>query len=854
MKKLLLVVALYALCINQIFAREVPAATARLVGAHFLQQKGGLDSENELKVIYAPMSAGQVSFYVYGTSNSFVIVAGDDAVAPILGYAADHQFIAEKMPVQISSFLDGYTEQIDAIVAAHANASPEVARQWQALQANEPQPAAKTTAVSPLLAVTWNQSPYYNADCPYDWAGGGVSVTGCVATAMAQVMKFWSWPTTGVGMHSYSSSCCGSLYANFGSTTYSWSSMPNSVTSPNAAVAKLMSHCGISVDMNYSASSSGAYVVSSASPVTHCAEYALRNYFNYKPTLHGEERSSYSEAAWKSLLKGDLDAGRPIIMAGFGSGGGHCFVADGYDASDFFHMNWGWGGTSNGYFSINALNPGGLGTGGGSGGYNSNQQAIIGLTPNTGGSTASMVLADWVYVSPATIFYSTSFSVSTRVKNTGTSAFSGTYCAAAFNSSGAFVTYVDSVTGASLGAGVTSSVLSFSTTGLLSMLPGSYTIGIFYRTPGGGWVSVGNAGSYTNYEPLDVVNHNPLQLASTMTLAPTTFVQGSAASVTLNLQNDDFVAFSGSYDVSLYNLDGSFNSTIQTLSGMSLPAGYTYLSPYLTFSTSSITAAPGTYLMAVTYNPGATWYICGSDYFTNPIMVTVVAPPPSPDIYEVNNTAATAYTLPLTWSGDVASKSTTGSNIHVTSDNDFYKIVLASEYDYAITARVNDVVSKDDAATYDIDAVWSYSTDNGATWSAVYTDVMTGTINLTGGTGGTVIFKVSPAFAGNTGKYLLKLSNITRTAPSALPEVHLEGVSVYPNPATDLLNVDLSGTGAHALSVSISDVQGRVMLSQALNNISQITVPVQSLPVGNYILNLQTDGGELIRKVTIKRD
>lgn len=854
MKKLLLVVALFALLFDCAVAREVPEATAKMAGVHFLQQKGGVKDESELKIVYAPSSSGQVSFYVYGTDHSFVIVAGDDAVEPILGYATDHSFSADKMPAQLSSFLDGYTEQIDAVVAAHANASPAVARRWEELIENRATTAAKTTAVSPLLSVTWNQSPYYNADCPYDWAGGGLSVTGCVATAMAQVMKFWSWPVTGVGMHSYSSSCCGSLYANFGSTTYNWSSMPNSVTSPNAAVAKLMSHCGISVDMSYSASSSGAYVVSSASPVTHCAEYALRNYFNYKPTLHGEKRSSYSEAAWKSLLKGDLDAGRPIIMAGFGSGGGHCFVADGYDASDFFHMNWGWGGISNGYFNINALNPGGLGTGGGSGGYNSNQQAIIGLTPNTSTTTASMALADWVSVSPSTIFYSTSFSVSTRVKNTGTASFSGTYCAAAFNSTGAFVTYVDSVTGASLGAGATSSTLTFNTTGLLAMLPGSYSIGIFYRPAGGGWVAVGNSGPYTNFEPMDVVNHNPMQLASTMTLTPTTFVQGSAASVKLNLQNDDFVAFAGSYDVSLYNLDGSFNSTIQTLTGMSLPAGYTYAAPYLTFSTSSITAAPGTYLLAVTYNPGATWYLCGSDYFTNPIMVTVAAPPPSPDIYEVNNTAATAYTLPLTWSGDVATKSTTGSNIHVTTDNDYYKVVLGAGYNYSITARVNDVVSKDDAATYDVDVVWSYSTDNGANWSPVYTDVMSSTIDITGGAGGTVIFKVSPAFAGNTGKYLLKLSNITRSSPSVLQDVQLEAARIYPNPATDVLSIDLSGTSAHAVSVRLSDVQGRVVHSSEVGSVQQFTVPVHTLPAGSYLLYVQTDAGTLMRKITISRD
>jgi hypothetical protein len=855
MKKIFPLVLLFLLLVSISWGKEVPGSTAKIVGHHFLTQKGLTSlKEGDLSLIYAPSRGGLVSYYVFGTDRTFVIVAGDDAVEPVLGYATDNTFRADHMPPQVSSFMDGYAEQIAEVAAGGAQSSPAVARQWQDLIANVRVSAAKTTAVTPLLTMTWDQGNYYNADCPYDFGGGGRSVTGCVATAMAQVMKFWSWPTTGVGMHSYSSSCCGSLYANFGATTYNWASMPNSVTSPNAAVAKLMSHCGISVDMNYSASTSGAYVISTASPITHCAEYAMRTYFNYKSTLHGEKRSSYTESGWKSLLKGDLDLGRPIVMAGFGSGGGHCFVCDGYDASDFFHMNWGWSGSSNGYFNINALNPGGLGTGGGSGGYNSNQQAIIGVVPNSSTTPATLALADWVNLSATSIFYGSAFSVTTRVRNTSTAAFSGTYCAAAFNSTGAFVTYVDSLTGVSLGAGATSGTLSFSTTGLLSMLPGNYTIGVFYRPVGGGWVSVGNAGSYTNFEPLSVVNNNPMQLYSAITPSPTTFVQGSAASVNLNLLNDDVVSFSGSYDVSLYNLDGSFSSTIQTMSGMTLPSGFAYTSPYLTFSTTSVTSPPGTYFLAVTYNDGSGWYLCGSDYFTNPVMVTVAAPPPSPDIYEVNNTLSTAYSLPLTWSGDVATKSTTGSNIHVSTDNDYYKITLGAGYNYAITARVNDVVSSDDAVTYGIDVVWSYSTDNGATWSSVYTDVMTGTINLSGGTGGTVIFRVSPAFAGNTGKYLLKLSNITRSSASAIQFLSLAGARVFPNPASDMVNVDLSGPGASASSVSLTDVQGRQVYHADLAGLQQFSVPVSELPSGTYVLMVQTDAGVLTEKIgTVKK-
>lgn len=853
MRKLYLILLL-ALPAFAASAKEVPASSARTVGYHFLSQKGlAPGSVDDMKLLYAA-GGDRASYYVYGTDHSFVIVSGDDAVEPVLGYSGSNAFGIDKMPAQVSSFLNGYAEQIEYAVAAQVAATPEIEHKWSDLVQNVRPTAAKTTAVSPLMSTTWNQSPYYNANCPYDYAGGGTSVTGCVATATAQVMKYWNWPATGTGIHSYSSSCCGTLSANFGSTTYAWSSMPNNVTSPNAAVAKLMSHVGISVDMNYTASSSGAYVISSASPVTNCAEYALKTYFNYKPTLHGEKRSAYSETAWIALLKGDLDASHPIVFAGFGSGGGHCFVADGYDASNFFHINWGWGGTSDGYFSINALNPGGLGTGGGSGGYNSNQQAIIGIQPNSTAPSASLQLYDYVYTSASTIFYTDAFDVSTNVANPGTTAFSGTICAAAFNASGAFVSYVDSVTGVSIPAGWTTGTLTFNTTGLVAMLPGSYTIGIFYRSAGSGWTAVNNAGSYTNFEPMDVVNNNPMEMASNMTLTPTTFVQGSAASVNFNLQNDDISDFTGSYDVSLYNLDGTYNSTIQTMSGMSLASGYTYSSPYLTFSTSSVTAAPGTYLLAVMYNPASTWYLCGTDYFPNPIYVTVAAPAPAPDMYEVNNTAATAYNLSLTFTGDVATKSTTGSNFHVSTDNDYYKIVLASGYNYTITARVNDVVSSDDATPYTVDAVWSYSTDGGSAWSPVYTDVMPGNIILAGLTGGTVIFRVSPAFAGNTGKYLLKLGNITRTTGAVdIANVDLGMARVYPNPATDQVTADLSGTGAHAERVAVYDMMGKLVYTADAQGHDMVTIPVSGLAAGMYMVTVQTDAGTIRKQVFVSK-
>ena len=186
-----------------------------------------------------------------------------------------------------------------------------------------------------MLTTTWNQSPYYNSLCPD--SAGIHAVTGCAATAQAQVMKFWNWPETGVGEHSYSSSSYGgTLSANFGATTYNWSIMPNSVSSANTAgqaVALLMYHCGIAVDMNYSPDGSGAQ--------TGDVPAALSEHFRYGACANMKARDSYAKSVWEDMLIETFDRGIPVVYAGNDSDGGHAFNCDGYNNNRYFHFNWG---------------------------------------------------------------------------------------------------------------------------------------------------------------------------------------------------------------------------------------------------------------------------------------------------------------------------------------------------------------------------------------------------------------------------------------------------------------------------------------------------------------------------------
>jgi hypothetical protein len=384
MKKLLLV-AVLAGTSGIATAKHVDMQTAKSVGLHFLESKVGQGATStSLELVYTAKAAdGKDCYYVFNAGDkAFVMVAADDQVKPVFGYSTETSFDVNNIPSNATGMLDDYKHQIEYVVANNVPATAAISSNWDILKSGT-NVAQRTTAgvtpVLPLILTKWNQNPLYNQLCPMD--NGALSVTGCVATAMAQAMKYWNYPKTGNGSHSYSSPY-GTLSADFGATTYDWNSMPAIITSNNTAVATLNYHAGVSVDMNYSAQESGAWVIEDDQPI--CSEAAFKQYFKYKSTLKGVWAHDYSREDWIDLLMNELDHLRPVIYVGYipQGGGGHCWLADGYDADKMMHINWGWGGASNGYFDVEGMNPPILGTGGGTGGgFNERQQAIIGLEP-----------------------------------------------------------------------------------------------------------------------------------------------------------------------------------------------------------------------------------------------------------------------------------------------------------------------------------------------------------------------------------------------------------------------------------------------------------------------------------------
>ena len=331
--------------------------------------------------VSSAVSPSATCYYVFanGEDKGFTIVSGDDRMPEVVGYSAQGTYDPDHLPANYVGFMKAYQETVEALLKGDAQVSGGLAeaRQWRAERAG-------TAAVAPLLGgIKWNQRAPYNNMCPlYDDTNR--SVTGCVATAMAQVMMYHQYPKAlKATIKAYTTKSKGIGIPEISSgATYDWDKMlpdysQSDYTSAQAdAVAKLMYHCGAAVKMDYGPSS-GANVTPAI----------LATYFGYDADLMQDlTRTCFSLQQWMKLIDNELKAKRPILYSGKSSGGGHEFVCDGSDGKGLYHINWGWGGYQDGYFDLTILQPqkGGAGSGSAVDGYNRDCSMIIGIAPDNG--------------------------------------------------------------------------------------------------------------------------------------------------------------------------------------------------------------------------------------------------------------------------------------------------------------------------------------------------------------------------------------------------------------------------------------------------------------------------------------
>lgn len=386
MKKLLFSFVLLSVC-GSVSAEQISVSQAASIAEKYLGEAVNVGQNlGPAKMKGLQMSAESPEYYVFNSDSNkgFVIISGDDELTELVGYSNEGEFRSENAPENLRAWLDGYAAFVRSVRDGES-------RPMRASVNNA------TPVVEPLVTTRWNQGEPYNLLCPYDSSVGVTCPTGCAATSMAQLINYHEWPVQGKGTKSYNSSY-GRLTVDFSKSVYDWANMKdryesyydedknivNEWTDTEAnAVAKLMYDCGVALEMGYGPYSSGA--ADTEMPLALC------NYFNYHADLITRDGHTVDE--FLARIKEELDNSRPLVFNGQGSGGGHSYIVDGYDSNNYLHVNWGWGGISDGYFNVSYMNPDDLGTGGGSGGFNEMQSIVVAYPDETGeGSVGQNVM------------------------------------------------------------------------------------------------------------------------------------------------------------------------------------------------------------------------------------------------------------------------------------------------------------------------------------------------------------------------------------------------------------------------------------------------------------------------------
>lgn len=353
MKKFLLLTTVIASCLS-LQAKQVDTNKAKSIALQFMESGSTTRSARsaDLNLVYtatsndaSPATRSQANgnnlFYVFNQSDDkgFVIVAADDAVSPILAYSRENSFKADNMPCNVKVILDGYRSAIAEAIANGNDASSE----WSDVGTR----AEDTANEEYLLKTKWDQGWPFNAQTPK--LAGEHCATGCVATAMAQIMYYWKYPQIDSEPHSYHWLGGDKTLSADMSKNFDWENMRNTYASNESfteaevqAVSHLMLQCGIYADMNYF----------NASSATKCnAEAALSYYLGYsKKSISNLSLDQTGQTKWMRIVKGEIDSKRPVLYTNYG----HAFVCDGYDSSDRLHLNLGWGGSSDGFYKFMA--------------------------------------------------------------------------------------------------------------------------------------------------------------------------------------------------------------------------------------------------------------------------------------------------------------------------------------------------------------------------------------------------------------------------------------------------------------------------------------------------------------------
>ena len=352
-------------------ATPIDRQTAQTAATHFMQKKGLIKNTDHLVPYEGQLPATTYnSLYIFNIDTiGFVIVSADDRCLPILGYSMNGSFDLDNAPSNMLAWLNDCATSIQAGIEANAPENKEAWKQWEELLRTTESTTPSPKSDSYLLTSTWEQGSGYNNYCPV--MNGQHVVVGCVATAMAQIIRYYGKPTRGFGRKSYRHTAYGILAVDFDTTDYDYSLMPDRIRRSTPSdqkdmVSRLCYHCGIVVNMEYQhsghTSGSGAHTSNVPEGLT---------FFGYTDALHYTRSNVNNDSLWAAMIRNEIDNRRPIEYSGFGDDGGHAFVLDGYNDNQQYHFNWGWGGYCDGFYTLTTMV-----------GFTSSHEMVINIYPS----------------------------------------------------------------------------------------------------------------------------------------------------------------------------------------------------------------------------------------------------------------------------------------------------------------------------------------------------------------------------------------------------------------------------------------------------------------------------------------
>ena len=686
-----------------LFAEPVDSVDAKQIASAFmynLSEQSG--AKSGVSTNYQCQKNGNI-YILNGTDGGWVLISADDRVRPILAYSPDGEFSIDNVAPATKAWFDNYNEQITIAQKTEIQSDGSISKEWEQLRSGEIRKGTAESVVGPLVETQWNQSPYYNNYCPE--INGEKAVTGCVAAAMAQVMSYWQWPKQGIGIHEYKSQNCGTVASFFGGTKYDWDNMQKQLDDGSSeisvnAVAILMRDCGVAVDMDYGIDGSSITDLGKVKD-------GMVKYFKYSPNMALECKDNYTDDEWSSKLKKELNNG-PILYYGFGEGGGHAFICDGYDANDYFHINWGWNGLCDAYYYINDLTPPVNGIGSNENGtYSSNQQAYFGVEPLRETKVYdlqvyenSLLSYDSTGIQTNTLWLGTDAYYRAKIANFGDNEFVGSFAVAVFDKDYRLVSLSNEVHFDLLPNECTANEQEFKVEGTFNYAPDNkYIAAVVYRDDQtDDWTIVSDNSSLSSVFVFDVNYSQVIAIGSKITVydnfkqeevTTQEFIAGDEYTCTVSIINNWDQNYEGAFLLSLVNAKGEF---IQKIGIVELEQP---LEPNETVNImfrDTIKVDPGSYMLNVTFLDSGDWIVAGAvNGSSNPIIFDVITEYPI-DEYEDNNTIDNAYVFPLEFSNDRAEVLTFDgvhfATLHKYGDVDYYKFDLTLGYDYSIIATL----------------------------------------------------------------------------------------------------------------------------------------------------------------------